>query len=121
MRILVTGSRDWTDEDMVGTALAETVAARLEPHTLIHGCARGLDRIASIIADCWDWEVEAHAANWEEHGKTAGPIRNTHMLSVGKPDICLAFPLPGSKGTWDMIRKANRAGLEVRIYPDGAA
>jgi len=30
-------------------------------------------------------------------------------------DLCLAFPSPGSIGTWDMIRRAARAGIRVRV------
>ena len=117
MRILVTGSRHWTDRMAVITALDEAIEDMNEQHTLIYGCANGADQIAFEIADGWDWEAEAHVANWEEYGKRAGPIRNSGMIEHGKPDICLAFPLPGSKGTWDMIRKANAAGIEVRIIP----
>ena len=116
MRILVTGSRDWTDEAIVRDALIRVCGEEYD-NTLIHGCARGLDRIASIIADGWVWDIEAFPANWDGHGKAAGAIRNAAMIEHGKPDICLAFPLPGSKGTWDMIRKANAARIEVRIFP----
>jgi hypothetical protein len=34
------------------------------------------------------------------------------MVSLGA-DICLAFPQPGSKGTWDCARKAADAGIPV--------
>jgi hypothetical protein len=118
MRILVTGSRDWTDGGVIATALSDAVNSDFfGSHLLIYGCARGADTIAFEIADAWDWEAEAHVANWEEYGRRAGPIRNSGMIEHGNPDICLAFPLPGSKGTWDMIRKANAAGIEVRIIP----
>ena len=33
------------------------------------------------------------------------------MLDEGKPDLVIAFP--GGRGTADMVRKANRAGVKV--------
>lgn len=53
-----------------------------------------------------------YPADWEKHGRAAGPIRNEKMLIVGTPDMVLAFP--GGRGTADMIRKAEAAGLPVR-------
>ena len=120
MRILVTGSRNWTDRWAMEGALGEVIGG--DPAVILHGDADGADALASYIIiewakDCGIWGLERFPADWDKHGKAAGPIRNAQMLTEGKPDICLAFPLPGSKGTWDMIRKANEAGIEVRIIP----
>src|SRR5216684_4086692 len=48
-------------------------------------------------------------ADWETHGRAAGPIRNEKMLTW-KPDLVVAFP--GGVGTADMVRRA-----EVRAPP----
>ena len=123
MRILVTGSRDWTDREAIAEALSELTKECLHGCVLIHGDAEGADRLAQTIVRDWratfggGWYIDRYPALWETYGKKAGPIRNAQMLDEGKPGICLAFPLPGSKGTWDMIRKANAAGIEVRIIP----
>ena len=34
---------------------------------------------------------------------------------ITKPDLVVAFPGPESVGTWDMIRRAEKAGVEVII------
>lgn len=122
MRILVTGSRHWTDRQVIADALTELLKECTDPCVLIHGDASGADRLANGVILDWArkwgiWGIERFPANWNKYGRRAGPIRNAQMLTEGKPDICLAFPLPGSKGTWDMIRKANAAGVEVRIIP----
>ncbi len=51
------------------------------------------------------------AAKWETYGKAAGPIRNREML-LNLPALVVAFP--GGKGTADMVRQAERAGIPVR-------
>jgi len=56
-------------------------------------------------------------AEWEKHGKRAGPIRNRQMLEL-KPDGVVAFP--GDRGTRDMITAAQEAGVPVyRPRPSG--
>ena len=122
MRILVTGSRHWTDRWVIEDSLFKLTKEYPLNHVLIHGGARGADTIAHELIRKWvengySWRIETHPANWNKYGRAAGPIRNAQMLTEGKPDICLAFPLPGSRGTGDMIRKANEAGVEVRIIP----
>lgn len=83
---------------------------------IIAGGARGADNAAV------DWAIVSHApfteyhADWEKYGKNAGPVRNQYMLDEGKPDIVLAFPSKNSRGTWDMVRRAEKAGVPVLIY-----
>ncbi|MET8648486.1 hypothetical protein [Nocardia aurea] len=65
-------------------------------------------------------------ADWHQHGRAAGPIRNREMLSsvhfAGAR--CVAFPLRGrwqdSKGTWDCVTAAVEAGIPVDIVPPDA-
>ena len=53
-----------------------------------------------------------YPADWDTHGRGAGPIRNKQMLEEGKPDLVIAFP--GGKGTANMIGQAKEAGIPVR-------
>jgi YspA, cpYpsA-related SLOG family len=110
-RILVTGSREWTDKQTIHRALFDHGRWG---DTLVSGsCPTGADRIAE---DYWRafGPIERHPAKWSE-GKSAGPRRNQEMVDLGA-DICLAFPLPESRGTRHCMEAANRAGIPVRVY-----
>lgn len=115
-RILVTGSRDWDDVQTIKEVLAWTIAGQWDDTVIVHGdCPTGADAIAESLALKWAIPVERHPADWHRYGKSAGPRRNQQMADIGA-DLCLAFPMKGSKGTFDMIRKAKAAGIETRIY-----
>jgi hypothetical protein len=109
VRVLVTGSRDWTD----GAAIREALRPYSgEPYrTLMHGGCQGADKLAAIEAKKLGWRVVAYPADWRL-GPKAGPERNQRMVDVGA-DLCLAFPLPGSRGTYDCAARARRAGIPV--------
>ena len=114
MRILITGSRDWEDRMSIDWALWEVAEeAGDEEITVVHGGATGADTIAGERAAAYGWNVEVHSAEWDKHGKAAGPIRNQKMVDLGA-DICLAFPLGVSRGTRDCMRRARAAGIRVR-------
>lgn len=110
MRLLVCGGRDFDDREFVFHAL-DKVHAKRPIECLIHGAARGADTLAA------DWALDrgvlcnAYPADWERDGRGAGPIRNQRMLDQGKPDGVVAFA--GGRGTADMVRRANAAGLPV--------
>ena len=109
MRVLVCGSRKWTDY-----AVIERRMKALPPWTvIIEGEARGVDKAARLIAKHLGLEVVPFPADWDKYGKAAGPIRNQQMLDEGKPDLVLAYPMPGSVGTQDMIARAKKAGIPV--------
>ena len=110
IRLLVCGSRNWTNR----TTMKEEIV-KCNPSVIIQGKARGADRMSEEIAVELGIEVEGYAAEWNIYGRRAGPIRNQKMLDEAHPNLVLAFPLPSSKGTWDMIRRARAAGIEVKI------
>lgn len=108
MKVLVCGGRDYSDGDRVYTELD-----KLRPNVVIEGGAQGADFFARVWADrnLRDGCCLSYKANWDIHGKAAGPIRNQWMLVNGCPDLVLAFP--GGRGTADMVRRAKRAGIRV--------
>lgn len=136
-RVLVTGSRDWTDRDTLAQALLAEYR-EYGPLTVVDGkCPTGADRLAH------EWCVEARArgcdviwerypADWErtcdkhcrhqprtKNGRpycpVAGHLRNQKMVDLGA-HVCLAFPLAGSKGTVDCMRRARNASIPVHDY-----
>lgn len=117
-RVLVCGGRDYNDEYIGHYSLSKYVG---DPRyhdptggypTIIHGgCPTGADSIANSWAKAKGLPREIYPAQWDEFGKAAGPIRNKLMLNRGKPDLVIAFP--GGKGTADMVRRAEKAGIKV--------
>lgn len=111
MRILVCGGRDYADLNTAHNfldALNGVTAVSL----VIDGGASGADRLGFEWAHCNGVPTQTYKADWQKHGRAAGPIRNQQMLDEGKPDLVVAFP--GGRGTADMVRRARAAGVEVR-------
>lgn len=82
---------------------------------MVHGGARGADALADEIARHWGWTPEAHPADWDCFGRSAGHRRNTEMVALGA-DVCLAFPLGESRGTRGCMRLAAIAGIFVANF-----
>jgi len=114
-RILVTGSRHYEAMDTVAQALhpwlalARSMDVQLE---LVHGkCPYGgLDALAGYVWSGWGMPVREMPAK-VVGGRILGPERNTEMVALGDYWACLGFPLPGSRGTYDCMRKAAAAGI----------
>ncbi|MEU7990546.1 bifunctional DNA primase/polymerase [Streptosporangium canum] len=114
-RILLTGSRTWTDTATIRAALAEQWGDGSA--VLITGaCPRGADAIAETIWREQGGHVERHPADWEQHGKRAGLLRNTEMVALGAA-VCLAFIRESSPGATHAAALAERAGIPVHRYP----
>lgn len=120
MRVIVTGNRDWTDEGAILMALADLPLIS----TVVHGaCETGADAIADRIARAMGHVPELHPADWNAHGNAAGPMRNSHMVSLGA-DACYAFGdlqrmrrgKMRNTGTGDCVAKAKRAGIPVKHW-----
>ena len=129
-RVLVTGSRTWTDQAAIFAAL-DGVLREHQMVTVVHGaCREGADLMAQewVIRNSHNCagmiQAEPHPADWKTHGKSAGFIRNAEMVAAGA-HCCLAFILPcadpqchrtqphGSHGATHCADHADRAGIEV--------
>ncbi len=108
--VLVCGGRDYGDRDQLFRVL--DAAHFANPIVcLIHGAAPGADSLAGEWANHRKVLCMPYPADWSKHGRAAGPIRNQRMLDEGRPHLVIAFP--GGKGTADMIKKAEGAGIPV--------
>lgn len=112
--MLICGDRNWTDRSLIRDFL---LTLNHELDIVIHGAARGADRIAGEEAASLGFTVLAFPAQWRKHGRAAGPIRNREMADKGQPDIVAAFHdfLEQSRGTADMVGIARKRGIPVLV------
>lgn len=134
-RVLITGSRNWDDINLVRDILTTAVYQNV-PAVIVHGaCSGGADAIAS-------WWVRQHriiGLTEEKHPAQGhpsedfgpwpgcGPRRNAHMVQLGA-DACFAFigpctsprcrrPEPhGSHGATGCADLAEKAGIPTRRW-----
>ena len=120
-RVLVTGSRSLNDPGPVHKALlneyraAQSLGLRM---VVVEGqCPYGgADKFAEEWATGRAFvDHDPMPANWKALGKQAGPYRNQQMVDSGA-DVCLAFPTIESRGTWDCCRRAEEAGIPVKVF-----
>jgi hypothetical protein len=118
-RILVTGSRSWTDYALVAHALGVVIGqsgAALSDIVIVHGaCPSGADAMAARLARQRGYRTDARPADWNRLGNRAGFIRNAEMVA-SKPDICVAFIRAGSRGATHCADLAEKAGVPTRRY-----
>ena len=116
MRLLVCGDRNWWDALTIRTELFSRM-----PSVVIEGEARGADTIAREEAESLGIPVEKYPADWEKHGRAAGPIRNKQMIDEGKPDFVLAFhdDYENSRGTRNMVSQAQDRGIPTTVWHHG--
>jgi SLOG family YspA-like protein len=114
MRVIVCGSRSWTDEMKIFARLSvlppnTTIVVGFDPKTKR---PKGADKIAYREAMRLGLEVECHPADWDRHGRAAGFVRNKEMVDAGA-DLVLAFWDGKSAGTRDTMTRAELAGIPV--------
>lgn len=110
MKLLVCGGRDYADAIFVFDTL-DRIHAKRPISLIIEGGALGADRLAQYWARRRGIPFVSEKADWLKYGKAAGFIRNGAMLADHNPDGVCAFP--GGRGTADMIRQAEAAGVTV--------
>lgn len=142
--LMVTGSRDAVSPENCAAirkhlnAIAKKVPPKEYEWHFVHGAARGADVFCAeyvrIMGWCDEETIHPFAADWEKHGKAAGPIRNAEMvawvINEQSKDLakvgCVAFPAKqdydppsqdGCGGTCDCMRQARGAGITVHVVP----
>lgn len=109
MKLLIAGSRDFTNLDFAVAVLnmlikdGDVIEEGLE---IISGMARGADAVGIAIAVANDFKLHQYPAKWDLHGKSAGYKRNVEMGEAC--DKALIFWDGESKGTKHMIDILNK-------------
>lgn len=135
-RILVTGSRDWDDLELLNKQLATAwwdLGAGRDLILVSGHCETGADALAEASWTANRLTVEPHPADWPTcaanckpgHSKTrrdgtaycpsAGHRRNAEMVALGA-DLCLVFIRNSSPGATGCAALAEKAGIPVRRY-----
>ena len=111
-RVLFFGGRDFRDAGSIALAL-EALPGVLgtREFCVIHGDARGADRLAGMAAAARGLPVVIVPANWDFYKLAAGPVRNTWMLDFCLPTYAVGFP--GGAGTANMTAQLKARGVPV--------
>ena len=112
MKVIVCGGRDFEDHKLLNETLDE-IHERMDISCVVHGDARGADRMAAMWAHRKKIRVVPYPADWNTYGNSAGPIRNTQMLKEENPDMVIAFP--GGTGTNHMRQISEEANVHVMV------
>ena len=117
VKVLICGSRHYDNYDKV----KETVKSLVDEHgkiIIIEGGAKGADTLAKNAAIELGIEYREYKADWKRYGRAAGPKRNQLMIDTENPDLVIAFheDLESGKGTKDMLKRAEKAGVKTIIY-----
>lgn len=119
-RVLLTGSRDWTDWHTI-VAKLDFLARNIPDLMIVHGaCPRGADDIADRHARAHGIRTERHPANWRKYGRRAGHVRNAHMVALGA-ELCLAFIRDKSPGASGCAAMAEHSGIPTIRFTEGNA
>src|SRR4051812_36059105 len=118
LRIIVTGSREWSNYGL----LCRTLDGLRIVH-VGHGAAPGADRLAERWARSRKVDFKAYPAEWSQFGRRAGPIRNRAMFTAEHPDLVVAFKDKFGRvhgGTEDMVDVALQNHTRVLLVDNGS-
>lgn len=110
MKVIIAGSRSIDNYEIIDIAIK---SSKFQVTEIITGGAPGIDSLAERYAKENNIPIQVFHADWEKHGKKAGPIRN--KLMANNADALIAIWDGKSPGTKNMIDIALKARLKVSI------
>jgi len=112
--VIITGSRDYYDWELIFDAINDLGVPPLLLMLKFGDCPTGADLFAYMYAEATRANFRRFIADWNQHGRAAGPIRNHEMVDSGA-DLVLGFPVDSSRGTRDCCEYAFKKGIAVRF------
>jgi hypothetical protein len=111
MKIIIAGSRNITSYELVEKSIIESGFIVTE---IVSGAARGVDQLGEQYGMIYNIPVMKFPADWNKHGKSAGPIRNIEMGKYA--DALIAIWDGQSKGTKHMIDYMKSQNKPTHIF-----
>lgn len=108
MKTIIAGSRTINEMDALTAAIR---CSGFEITEVVSGGAGGVDLMGERWAKAYGVPVVKFPADWNAHGKAAGPIRNKQMAEYA--EALIAVWDGRSRGTKNMIDTARKLGLKV--------
>lgn len=110
------GSRIYTNYYFLSRALDFLLKDHIGVYKIIvvSGKARGADKLGERWAKERGHDIDPYPADWDNNPRIAGFIRNEEMAN--NADALVAFSVNNSGGTADMIARAKRKGLLIKVY-----
>ena len=103
MKVIIAGSRKVEDYKLVAEAMKR---CNFKVTEVVSGCATGVDMMGETWARANNLPIKEMPANWYQHGKAAGPIRNREMAEYA--DAAVIIWDGKSRGTRNMINEMIR-------------
>lgn len=110
LTVIIAGGRDIHDYELLKEAIEE---CQFPIATVVSGGAKGVDALGEKYAEEMNLNLKIFNADWESHGRAAGPIRNRKMAE--NADALIAIWDGKSRGTKNMIETATKKGLLVYV------
>lgn len=116
-RIIIPGSRGFTNFPLMERMLDRLLLQYGDDIEIVSGHAEGADKLGEEYAKKHNIKCAVFPAQWEKHGRKAGPLRNTQMLeyAMKQEPVVVAFWDGQSRGTLDMLGKAQRNGVPATV------
>lgn len=112
MKIIIAGGRALKDLDFLREK-CDHLLQNVQITEIVSGKASGTDTLGEQYAAEKGYAVKEFPADWKQHGKSAGYVRNEQMAEYA--DGLIAFWDGESKGTKHMIDLAHKYKLKVKI------
>lgn len=129
MKLIIAGGRNFTDYELLEQEckrfIMENTVRNPEWHeykkfklmpndiTIISGKALGADLLGERFASKFGFNLLEFPADWDKHGRSAGPIRNAEMAK--NATHCICFWDQASRGTANMIENCKKFNLIYKV------
>lgn len=110
MKVIVAGSREGFTYEEVDDAI---LASGFVVTEVVSGGAACVDHHGELWAQLHGVPWHRMPADWNRHGRSAGPIRNSGMGEYG--DALVVLIKDNSSGSSDMLRKMQKLGKPVFV------
>jgi hypothetical protein len=115
MKLIIAGGRDIEQDTAYGLLvmhLRDPKNPLGDALEIVQGGCRGVDQAGKDYADFYDAKCTEFPADWNTHGRAAGPIRNKEMAEYADA-LCLLWD-GKSRGSASMKREMEK--LDKKVY-----
>lgn len=113
MKTIIAGCRDFNDYRWLRKQVDYYILHKNPITEVVCGGAKGADALGEQYAIDNNITLTMFPADWDKHGRAAGPIRNRQMAEYG--EVLIAVWDGKSRGTKNMIDEMNKLMKPVFI------